>query len=50
LAKKFGYEIIEVPVKWSNDPRTKVKFPKDISESLLDLYKTRYNDFKKRYH
>lgn len=49
LAKKFGYDIIEIPVKWSNDPHTKVKFPQDIIRSLLDLYRIRYNTFKKIY-
>lgn len=49
LAKKFGYKIIEIPVKWSNDPRSKVQFPQDIIRSLLDLYQIRYNSFKKVY-
>lgn len=49
LAKKFGYEIIEIPVKWSNDPKSKVKFPQDIIRSLLDLYRIRYNLSKKVY-
>lgn len=50
LAKKFGYKIKEIPVKWSNDPRSRVKFPQDIISSLLDLLKIRLftypiNDF-----
>lgn len=49
LAKKFGYNMIEIPVKWSDDPKTRVKFPQDIIRSLLDLYKIRYNLFKKIY-
>lgn len=49
LAKKFGYEIIEVPVRWSNDSKTKVKFPQDIIRSLVDLCTIRYNLFKKVY-
>ena len=49
LAKKFKYQIKEVPVKWSNDARSKVKFPQDIVSSLFDLFKIRYNEFKKRY-
>ena len=49
LAKKLGYEIKEVPVKWSNDPRTRVRFPQDIIRSLLDLYKIRYNCLRKVY-
>lgn len=49
LAKQFRYKIKEVPVDWSNDPRTKVRFPHDIIRSLLDLYKIRYNWLKKNY-
>lgn len=49
LAKKLGYDIKEVPVEWSNDPRTKVRFPHDIIQSLLDLYKIRYNWLRKNY-
>lgn len=49
LAKKFGYGIIEIPVIWSNDPKTKVKFPQDIIRSLLDLYRIRYNLSQKVY-
>lgn len=41
LAKKFEYKIKEIPVKWSNDPRSRVKFPQDIMNSLLDLLKIR---------
>lgn len=49
LAKKFGYEIKEVPVEWSNDPKTQVRFPQDIFQSLLDLCKIRYNWINKVY-
>lgn len=49
LAKKLGYRIIEIPVKWSNDSKTKVKFPQDIIRSLIDLCTIRYNLFKKVY-
>lgn len=49
LAKKYGYKIKEIPVKWSNDPRTKVRFPQDMVKSLLDLGKIRYNYLKKYY-
>lgn len=39
LAKKLGFSIKEVPVKWSNDSRSRVKFPQAIISSLIDLYK-----------
>lgn len=49
LSIKFRYKVIEVPVRWSNDPKTRVKFPQDILNSFLDLYKIRYNWLKKVY-
>lgn len=49
LAKKLGYEIKEVPVQWSNDPKTRVKFPLDVITSLMDLCIIRYNNLKKKY-
>jgi len=45
LAKKLGFRIKEIPVRWSNDPRTRVKFPKDLIESFVDLCRIRLNNF-----
>jgi dolichyl-phosphate beta-glucosyltransferase len=48
LAKKHGCRMAEVPVKWSNDPDTKVS----LSAALLtfwDLVLIRYNDLRGRY-
>lgn len=42
IAKKLGYKIKEIPIKWSNNPNSKVKFPQDIIYSLWDLLKIRY--------
>jgi dolichyl-phosphate beta-glucosyltransferase len=44
LAKKFGFSIKEVPVIWKNDPKTRVKFPRDIFRSFFELVKIRLND------
>lgn len=49
LAKKFNFKIREIPVEWSNDQNSKVKFPDDIVSSILDLIKIRMNDFLKLY-
>lgn len=49
LAKKFGIKTKEIPIEWINEPKTKVKFPQDIVNSLFDLLKIRYNWFKKAY-
>lgn len=50
IAQQIGYEIGELPVKWKNDPRTKVKFPQDVLRSLLDLIEVRYHFWRGRYH
>lgn len=42
IAKNLGFAIKEVPIRWKNDPRTKVKFPNDLINSFLDLAKIRY--------
>lgn len=39
IANKRGYKVKEVPVVWANDPNTKVKFPRDIIISLIELLK-----------
>lgn len=49
IAKLLGLSIKEIPVVWSNDPKSKVRFPQDILLSLLDLLKIRYYHFKKLY-
>lgn len=49
LAKKLNMKVKEIPVKWSNDPSSKVKFPNDITQSFLDLLEIRINEFNKRY-
>lgn len=45
LAKKIGYKIIQIPVVWSNDPRTKVKIYDAVFQTLKELYEIRMNDF-----
>lgn len=49
LAQKLGLGIKEIPVVWSNDTKSKVSLPKDIFESLSDLFKIRYNASRKLY-
>ncbi len=49
ISKKRGFRIKEIPVRWRDDPNTKVKFPQDIINSLMDLFKIRYYNFRKRY-
>lgn len=37
LAEKLGFDIVEIPVTWSNDDRTKVKLYKAIPETLAEI-------------
>lgn len=41
LAKKLGYNVIEIPVSWYNNPATKVDLKKDIIASFIELIKIR---------
>ena len=41
LAKKLGYGIKEVPVRWLNSPYSKVRIVRDSSRMFLDLLKIR---------
>lgn len=49
IAKNLGFSIKEIPIRWKNDPRTKVKFPQDLIGSFLDLIKIRYYHIKGSY-
>lgn len=49
LARKFRYRIAEVPVRWLNDPNTKVQTLKHGMQMLRDLLVIRLNDLKGRY-
>ncbi|MDD2580830.1 MAG: hypothetical protein PHR66_02435 [Desulfuromonadaceae bacterium] len=41
LAKKSGYRIAEVPIKWINSPGSKVDPVKDSLQMLKDLFRIR---------
>lgn len=43
LARKSGYKIKEVPVKWLNSPNSKVRLITDPIKMLLELLKIRIN-------
>lgn len=49
LAYKYGFDVIEVPVAWYNDQRTKVNLIKDVARSFVDLLQIRVNDMNSRY-
>lgn len=49
IAKKHKYTIKEVPVTWTHNPLTKVKFPQDLIRSFIDLGLILYNNQKNLY-
>lgn len=49
LARKFGYGIKEVPVRWVNSPDSKVHPLSDSSRMLLDLLRIRFTDLRGGY-
>lgn len=49
LATKHDFAILELPVKWRNDTRTKVKFPQDIFHSIKELWLIRWIDWQGKY-
>jgi dolichyl-phosphate beta-glucosyltransferase len=49
LAKKFGYEIHEVPVRWVNDAHSKVKFS-GMVHMLLEILGILRNNMTGKYH
>lgn len=42
LAKRAGYKIVEVPVRWNDRSGSKVKLSKVVFETLFDLFRIRY--------
>jgi dolichyl-phosphate beta-glucosyltransferase len=49
IAQKYGYKIVEVPVRWFNDTNTKVRFLRDATRMFMDLLRIRKNDLLGRY-
>lgn len=49
LARLKGYQVLEIPVRWRNDERTKVRLWRDIVSSFLGLIQIRLNDLLGRY-
>ncbi len=48
IARKHGYRILEVPVRWANAEGTKVSLLKGL-EAFLDPLRVRWNDLRGRY-
>jgi glycosyltransferase involved in cell wall biosynthesis len=42
LARRLGYRVVQLPVRWINDPNTKVKMLKAGPKMVLDILKIRW--------
>ncbi len=49
LAKKLSIPVREVPVRWINDPASRVDPIRDSSQMLWDVVRIRWNDLQGRY-
>jgi glycosyltransferase involved in cell wall biosynthesis len=50
LARHHGLSIVEVPVRWSHSPATKVSMMRDSVQMFLDVFIIRWNSLRGRYH
>ena len=48
LAERMGYKIFEVPVKWKDDPDTRVKIASTAWEDIKGLFRVRFSSVGKR--
>jgi dolichyl-phosphate beta-glucosyltransferase len=46
IARRLGFPIAEVPVRWINSEETKVDVVRDSARMLIDLFKVRWNDLR----
>ncbi|MGQ9633456.1 MAG: dolichyl-phosphate beta-glucosyltransferase [Bryobacteraceae bacterium] len=49
IARRLGFRCVEVPVRWSHSPGTKVRMLRDSLDMFLDLLRVRWNDLLGRY-
>jgi len=49
IARKLGYRIAEVPVRWLNSPDTKVSAVRDSIAMFVDLFRVRWNGIRGAY-
>jgi len=49
LARKLGFQAVEVPVRWNHSEGTKVRMLRDSLNMFLDLGRVRWNDLRGRY-
>jgi len=50
LAERMGYRIFEVPVKWADDPDSRVKIASTAWEDIKGLFRLRFSNAGRRRH
>ena len=48
LAERMGYKVYEVPVKWADDPDSRVKIASTAWEDIKGLFRVRFSSVGKR--
>jgi glycosyltransferase involved in cell wall biosynthesis len=49
LIERFGGKVVEVPVRWNDNPATKVRFLRDSTRMFLDLIALRWRALRGKY-
>jgi dolichyl-phosphate beta-glucosyltransferase len=49
IAHRLGLRVVEEPVEWADDTRTRVRLGRDILRSAFDLVRIRWNDLRGHY-
>lgn len=49
IAQKLGYKIVEVPVTWGHDERSRISYLRDGSQMLKEMVEIRSNSLRGRY-
>jgi glycosyltransferase involved in cell wall biosynthesis len=49
IARKLGYKVVEVPVTWGHDERSRISYLKDGMKMLEDMARIRRNSVRGRY-
>ena len=50
IARKRGYRVVEVPVSWAHDERTRISYLKDGTRMLQDIAIVRWNALRGHYN
>lgn len=43
IARRLGFRIVEVPIRWANEPNSRVAIVRDSTRMLVDLVRIRWN-------